>query len=454
MRPDIPRSAALDALAPRLPSTLALVIAEYNQQPDDYRALHQMCHALEITTRFLTVVVLAELWTRRAHPQADFPEPLLTEILRNFERPTLGGWRGLLEAAVKALPGTQGREECLVPQLPAYSRKFTAALGGNNKDPLQRLLPMRNLLAHAGRVSDEMVAQLLGAHQRRFEELIAELTFLTEDQGVTLVALPQKDPARLLRGASGSGESIDRSQLPEDLRQAGPDRMMLITPNGKLDLSPLHAYGEVFQIKKDQLEGQGEDAIQIYSRTADPQGVEYTALGGRFANSRGAPAWESRFSEIFALETWRRRFRTEKALAKYSFQDRIDGLLRLFVGRDKQVAAAATRIEAAGTGVFWLAGKPGMGKSAFMAKLARDYFQLRPEVIAVPYFFESSDADRCRTTSFAEAALLRIAQATGGDIRLEREPQKRLNQLKTEISKFAAREGNSGRRKIVCRWRG
>ncbi|MBM3498891.1 MAG: ATP-binding protein [Armatimonadetes bacterium] len=367
VEPVLVRAPSLGALLPSLPSTVALVLDEYAREADDYLALHRMSGALEIVARFLTVAALTDVWQRRVCPEDGFPEALVTQLLQHLERPTLGSWRVLVEAAVAAAPG-----EGTVPGLAGYVRRFADALGGANADPLQELLPMRNALAHGGRLSETRVQEFLAAHAERFEELMAGLEFLSEEAGVALVASPAEGPARLLRGLPPEYPEFDRSTLPEGFRQAGPDRMLLVTPNGVLDLCPLHAYGEVMQVEKDQLVGQGEEAIQLYARSDAAAGVDYTALGSRASSSRGKPDWETRFAEVFRLEAWRSRVEVGSALARYTFSRRMDDLLRLFVGRDEQVAAAAEMIDATESGVLWLAGKPGMGKSAFMAKLVRD----------------------------------------------------------------------------------
>ena len=134
----------------------------------------------------------------------------------------------------------------------------------------------------------------------------------------------------------------------------------------------------------------------------------------------------------------------------------MDGLLRLFIGRDEQVAAAAALIEVLDGGVLWLSGKPGMGKSAFMAKLVRDYFQRdaetgqpRADLIAIPYFFQGQDGERCRTSAFAEAALLHLARATDETVKPDADPDKRLRQFETVLGERAAAESAGRKRKIV-----
>ena len=145
---------------------------------------------------------------------------------------------------------------------------------------------------------------------------------------------------------------------------------------------------------QDRLEGAGEAAVPLYSRAVEPAGAEYTALGSKASHSRGAASRAERMAEIFRLEEWRKRLRAEEALARCSFAQRMDQLLKFCIGRDEQAAAAARTIEVLSEGVVWLGGKPGMGKSAFMAKLAREYFQKGPDgnasrtdLICVLYFF-------------------------------------------------------------------
>ena len=59
--PDVSRGRQLLPLIPKLPSTLAIMLDEYTRQKNDYVALYAMCAALEITARFLTVIILADV---------------------------------------------------------------------------------------------------------------------------------------------------------------------------------------------------------------------------------------------------------------------------------------------------------------------------------------------------------------------------------------------------------
>lgn len=64
-------------------------------------------------------------------------------------------------------------------------------------------------------------------------------------------------------------------------------------------------------------------------------------------------------------------------------------------------------------GILWLGGKPGMGKSAFMAKLVRDHVQHKTkqdrqdaDSIIIPYFFQLSDGEICRILALTVSAHL------------------------------------------------
>ena len=251
------RGAQLVHLIDRLPSTLSLMLSEYIQEKDDYLALHRICGPMEIVARFLTVILLAEVWERQPGPEKDFPERLLKNLDRCFKRPTLGDWRVLLGEAVQALPDGRHRKVCLLAKLPGYIDKFAEELGVAKDGPLDKLLPMRNELAHSGRLSDDRVKEFLEAHAPRFEALMLGLAFLSADQGVQLVASPAQGPARVLCGWPSTGQEFNRAGLSAGFQQAGPDRLLLVTLKGILDLCPLHAYGQVFQVAQGMDEHQG-----------------------------------------------------------------------------------------------------------------------------------------------------------------------------------------------------
>ena len=451
----VSRGANLLPLIPKLPSTLAIMLDEYVRETNDYIALHAMCATLEMTARFLTIVVLADVW-RHIPPNGDFSERLIEQLSKSLTNPTLGAWKYLLTAAIKELPDAEASKVCFLPELPAYAKRFDDELGGGKDAPEQKLLAMRNQLAHGGRISEEMTTRFLQAHSKRFEKLMLGLAFLADDQGVKLVASPAAGRARWLRGLPDAWKDFNRADLPEYFQQAGSDRILLVTSDGVLDLFPLHAYGEIFHVEKNTLVGKGEEAIHIFSRREQPSGMTYTAIGSRDTYSRGQPTWEDRFADIFKLEAWRARMYVEGALKRYTFARRMDELLDLFIGREEQVSAAAQRIAATESGILWLGGKPGMGKSAFMAKLVRDYFDASmvshdarsapPKSVIIPYFFQLSDGDKCRMASFLEAALLHLRQAGGHSIEIESDPQKRVVQFNTALRDFV---GAGAHQKII-----
>ncbi len=456
----VARGKKLLPLIPKLPSTLALILDTYTREEDDYIALHAMCHAIEITARFLTVIVLADVWQRRPSSKEDFPENLREALYKYLAMPTLTGWVEMLREARKALPTkgdpSKGQKESLLSGLPEYINAFMRESGKSSGVATERLLPMRNLLAHGGRISDETVAELIKAHTKRFEKLMFDLKFLSEDAGVALVAGPAEGTPRLLRGLSVAGTEYDRLLIPEEFRQMDRDRMLLVvSPDNGLDLFPLHAYGEVFHLdrKKKERISKEEEAIHLYSRKQI--GVDYTALGGREIYSCGDPAWETIFDAVFRLRKWEQDLQKGE-LVKYAFNERMNDLLHLFIGRDEQVHAAVQRINVTDSDILYLGGKPGMGKSAFMAKLMRDYFQQQPQdtpvvsntgcvknagVICIPYFFSLSDADKCRTSSFVEAALLHLDQHSEQRIKIDDDPQKREIKFRNVLRDFAKESG-------------
>jgi hypothetical protein len=97
----------------------------------------------------------------------------------------------------------EGKPRCFVSELPSFVRdKWLPALGSGEDKPEEKLIALRNLIAHAGRLPDEKAQELLNAHRQRFESLVKELSFLAdydliactkEGQIVWLKGLPDAD---------------------------------------------------------------------------------------------------------------------------------------------------------------------------------------------------------------------------------------------------------------------
>lgn len=106
----------------------------------------------------------------------------------------------------------------------------------------------------------------------------------------------------------------------------------------------------------------------------------------------------------------------------FGFTDIIEELTPGMVGREKQSQLVKGWLADRATidRILWISGKPGVGKSSFMALL---YTELRPEcgkagITLIPYFFRAGDS-RCNSESFYQVASIYLARAYG--IMLENE---------------------------------
>jgi len=85
----------------RLPSILAIPLAEFAGETHPVMRLHRLCDAVEIVTRFCTIVALGELRQRLA--DQPLPNTLLEALQPQIERPTFGQWRNMLATIVEHL---------------------------------------------------------------------------------------------------------------------------------------------------------------------------------------------------------------------------------------------------------------------------------------------------------------------------------------------------------------
>jgi hypothetical protein len=177
-------------------------------------------------------------------------------------------------------------------------------------------------------------------------------------------------------------------------------------------------------------------APMVYMRyNRQRQLLEYTALAPDYAFSQ--QQFREAFNELFPLSEWRRELeqqqaaRTEWEQEGYHFRDLIDSLTEELYGREAHLEQVKQWLQqhCESGGVLWIGGRPGVGKSALMAKLAKD-LQGDSRAVLVPFFFRSGD-HRCGADRFYRAACLRLAEQLR--ISLERKPNQRYADLFSEV---------------------
>jgi WD40 repeat protein len=441
------------------PHVLAVPLAAYARATVPYVKLHRLTDAAETLTRFCTVVVLAELLAK--DPQHGFPQKVRDELQGKLERPTFGAWRELLKAAVDALGHRAGQPGGVLGDLAAFVQKeLLPLLGTGSAQPEDGIISLRNVLGHRGRLLAQEEELFLQRHPARFEELLRGAVLFTRMQ---VVATAGAGRAFLLHGLPTTGESFSGLQGTE--LPAGPDRVLFLAGERVLDLFPLHAYADVFHyVDKGREETRAVDpralfekvpeaspAVQLYFRRGARDYLEYTAFSEHAAHSQEGFAALERFKEVFRLEEWRLQSQAGVARREFDFTPWLDELLELFVGRGEQVRQVAGWIRETPAGLCWLHGHPGVGKSAFMAALARDHFTDPRRVCKITHFFRATDPRGSRM-KFLQNALTQLGAFFDRAEAIEADPRKRSDQfsrLLAEISRTEAAKPETGRRLIL-----
>jgi hypothetical protein len=422
------------------------VLDEFFREGNPFVALWRMVDAAEIITRFLTITALSDILRQKG----EFPEPVQDALTEKLERPTFGAWKELLAIAIDNLPKERGQTRCFVSELPSFVRdKWLPALGSGEDKPEEKLIALRNLIAHAGRLPDEKAQELLNAHRQRFESLAKELSFLANyDLIACTIACTKERQIVWLKGlpdADGSFPKYDRDRSLSFVREQG--RVYLVHDDKGLDLFPLHAFTDILQWREERYEFERleEVAPQIYFRLnkrGERGYLECIPFSTKAVFSHlGKDAYQ-RFRDIFRLEEWReqRRRKAEAQGIQTLWDEQVRKLTEVFVGREEHIRQVKDAIKRTSKGVLWISGKPGIGKSALMAKLVQDYIGQTQHYIVIPYFFRYGQAG-CSTMEFLETALKRLQAELNREIKPEPRLPERQQQLVEALEEAVSKTG-------------
>lgn len=416
-----------------LPAPLAVVITEYanllQKVTDDsmhYAALHRMCDAVEIMLRFFSSVLFAEILKN-----SKFPPGIRSLLVSNIEHPTMGQWVELLRETCRFLKEDKRPVEfqeifdfTSSILLKEVEGNFQGQATSNMERMNKAFLPLRNHLAHSGRLGDSVAKKLHESHRPRFTQLCRSLEFLKE---FNLLAIYSEGVYSL----KGAGPRYEKIQAGLQQNIAGKEGLLILCgsingidghPEKCLDIFPLAHYSKILSIDSLENIGKQEKHFQIYSR-AKKEFLEYTILSDPDESSLISKTDDDsfrRFKEIFCLEEWKKEKREEESRNllsnEFSFSELVNQLTNNFVGREKQLEILKKWVKGNNSGVCWVKGLAGMGKSALMAKLLLDLKgsswglfsnkKADPQkfnYVLVPYFFRAGD-HLCREIKFLECA--------------------------------------------------
>jgi len=202
-----------------------------------------------------------------------------------------------------------------------------------------------------------------------------------------------------------------------------------------LDLFPLHAFTAILQWREERYEFERleEVAPQIYFRLnkrGERGYLECIPFSTKADFSHLGDDAYQRFRDIFRLEEWReqRRRKAEAQGIQTLWDEQVRELTEVFVGREEHIRQVKNAIKRTSKGVLWISGKPGIGKSALMAKLVQDYIGQTQHYIVIPYFFRYGQAG-CSTMKFLATALKRLQ----ADLNRTIEPEPRLPERQQQL---------------------
>jgi tetratricopeptide (TPR) repeat protein len=410
----------LMGLCRELPTPIAIPIAEFlkevarkeNKRP--FIALWRMVDAAELTTRFFAIIALADIKRQRK----EFPEELRKILAQQLSRPSFGSWREIAESALRVLGNS-----CFVAELPKFwKERWRPLLGSGNEKPEDALIALRNLLAHSAILPEEEARRLLEAHQTRFEQTLQGLDFLRNYLLVASLVVNNRSSVFRLQGLPDPEEWKLPEEDPSALPQLPSKEVCLLSPDRKnfLSLVPLHLYNPILVCREERgfkFEEVDKASPMLYLRYNEHRRIlEFTALSQRhsFAQFSGE-IWEA-FNQLFPLEEWRKEMEQQKARESewarwgYDFADVIDDLTQRLYGRERHLTDVKNWLKShrQSGGILWVSGSPGVGKSALMAKLAKD-LQGDKNLVVVPFFFRRGD-HRCSADHFYRAFALKLSE--------------------------------------------
>lgn len=393
---EMTQSAGLDTL----PSIIALPWSAYRHESNPVLRLHRACDAVEVLTRFCTIVALGE-WRQRLGDGA-WPPELITLFQSHVERPTFGLWKEMLLAIVEQL---KSGSPLVVPELvdfvtnwlrPAIAERVDRLVEGN-------IINLRNQLVHGGAVTQYWCRDRLEAVEPWLADTVLNWAFLS---GIAVCHL-EGDRAVRLVGTAAEGA---RHELSESLRFTLRDldgHVILLRGERYLDLWPLCAYGRASSIT---LSGPRESPTAspwVYAR-GDRERLLYAVLGSEEPHGERKDVVTS-FRALFQLDERVALARTETHELDFEADLRADS--DRVIGRVQQIDEVVKTLKQAPRGVYWLWGPAGIGKSYVVARVAcTKTFADEQKWLRIAWRFKASNQDRGNRTAFLRHAVKRLAR--------------------------------------------
>lgn len=360
--------ASFEAVIHMLPSFLAWNLETWRRESptQPFSRLWRLVDSVETLVRYLLAAAIGEV--RRLGGGA-LPEEFSRRLRGEIERPTLGGtWRVLRDVAEEAGAATSPLIAGVRPLVQGLLRTVVEGPSVPRR-PETSVLALRNeVLAHGLGTSPELARRYLveAGHEARARRLFAETAEALSTHRLWYAFVDGRIAE--LRGLSPRVQ--DPEALPAgaaDARRRGPGLHLVIegTDVPPVDLAPILDFGPPERLVSPPDVGPAP-APEVYLR-ATPTLLRYVILddSGLIEERPGAPL--DRFRDCFGLHRPR-----ATAVDSESFRAEIESEAENFVGRSCEVERVVEALARAEGGVYWIGGKAGAGKSAFLARVATD----------------------------------------------------------------------------------
>ena len=262
-------------------------------------------------------------------------------------------------------------------------------------------LQLRNRLAHGGGITRKEYSRLLGIWENRIQSALDDLQWITSFQ---LIGKSENGKWFSLQGK----EATKLEQAPESL-EGDPDSLWVEVQGQYLQLWPMAAFGFPRLMAADKEKVGKAECPLIYVRK-EPVRLGLVPLGAEdMGHAESSPEAAQAFDALF------KEPETSKKSA-YKVNDFLKNIREdagKMVGRHEELDSVLAKTKEKKTGVFWISGPAGMGKSCLVAKVATelmDSHEMEGRVI-LSYRMRSGDMERCNRGTYAQFVIERLAAA-------------------------------------------
>ncbi|MCP4106055.1 MAG: protein kinase [Desulfobacteraceae bacterium] len=382
-----------------MPSFLAIPADEYLKENNPVIKLHRMCDAVDILARFLAICGIAEI--RGSSEHGELPSELLEILQPDIENPCPGKWLELIEKIANIAGKT---DFPVLKELPGFVKNSLVPFSEvQSSKPEHSVLRLCTDFTNSA-VTHASANAFLEIYKSRFSDLWSQAAFLSD-----LKVFYNGDPiSGLITGPSPILKLYKPDPDIADKLDTYKGRVIIIRAGEILDLWPMcdyeraESHSPVIQRK-----AKGKSPM-IYNRSELGQ-ILFSVLGAELPMGESRDALPD-FRSLFFPGTPVSCKNAESLDFKNEFHKQASGM----IGRVDEIRKAKLAIKTVQTGVLWLTGPGGTGKSMLMAKLATDLDNDPERICLVPYRFGNGDI-RCSREKFLRSAIYKISRWTEQD---------------------------------------